>query len=315
MTGSAATGRLRGDLWRRGRLAALFAIIAALAASAAALGWELLRGALPVGGLAPTSLILAAGVYLTGHLFRVLRLALLIGGWRVGFRRIAAFHFTSAAISLLAPLKLGELYRIAELGGMLADGVRGLMIVWWERVFDAGMLMAVLVAAFLLAPNMVTGAFATLGALIGLFLLFTAVVFFVLPDNLRRLSVLIIRRYESAHTVGLLRELDRLRHAILGAPWMVKAKLASLITLSGLIWLCELIALIAVLPMVGGVLAAVRSLAEVLSAIVGGSTLLQLLAQAAPRGPACDYLVVTQGPLLGVGLLAALAYLALLRQR
>jgi hypothetical protein len=58
-----------------------------------------------------SAIVLAAAAYLFGHAFRCLRLALLIGGWRVSLRRIVSLQFMTAAISLAMPMKLGDVYR------------------------------------------------------------------------------------------------------------------------------------------------------------------------------------------------------------
>jgi len=143
------------------------------------------------------TIALAALVYMTGHLFRSMRLALLIGGWNVGLRLIASFHFVTAGVSLAMPLKLGEFFRIAALSRVAGSITRAIEIVWWERLLD----VVALIIIMMIALRDVTGSqwqdFSGIVAVSIAFVAVSVLAFFVLPDNLRRTSVLIIRRYRS----------------------------------------------------------------------------------------------------------------------
>ena len=164
----------------------------------------------------------------------------MIGGWRIGLRQIFSFHFFTAAVSLAVPLKLGEVYRVTELSYLLGDLVRAVATIWWERAFDVLAIVAILVMVIFSASGPVWDQFVSVAALAVGFMVLTVLTFFVLPDNLRRLSVLIIRRYDSPRSIVYLRVIDRVRRAILGAPRLVRAKVASLLALTALIWACEL---------------------------------------------------------------------------
>ena len=85
----------------------------------------------------------AAAIYLFGYLLRSLRLALLIGGWRVGLRDLS-FHFFTASVSLAVPLKLGELYRLANYPSCWEMPVRATATVLWECIFDVVSIIAMM---------------------------------------------------------------------------------------------------------------------------------------------------------------------------
>jgi hypothetical protein len=147
-------------------------------------------------------------------------------------------------------------------------------------------------------------------ALAIVFIFLTALVFFVLPDNLRRLSVLIIRRYGDPATIPVLRILDATRRGILEAPRMVQGRVATVATLSGLIWLCEIGCFVELFPNIS-LGSALDSLLSFLSALTRGETLLGALdnGHAVTFGEnSLAYLAATQIPLVFFGLVAALSY-------
>jgi hypothetical protein len=263
--------------------------------------------------LSPAFIWFGGAVYIFGHGLRSLRLALLIGGWRVGLRQIVSFHFFTASVSLAAPLKLGELYRVAELSSLLGDAIRAVATVWWERLFDVVAIIVIMVFVVLYATDSNWQQFIGVSVVAVGFVIITSLTFFVLPDNLRRLSVLIIRRYESPRSVEILRVLDLFRRAILGAPRLVRAKFASLVALTTLIWACELTCFAIVLRAVGGALSsAPDALLGFLSVITQGYTLLAALqsdSQVSDLSVA-TYLTVTQMPLVFAGLFWGLYYVA-----
>lgn len=268
-------------------------------------------GGFPGHGGPAAALYLAAAVYLTGHGLRILRLALLIGGWRVGFRDIATFHLMTAAASLTAPLKLGEIYRAIELTNLTGSFVKAIAVAWTERTVDAIVLLFLLILA-LAAPPGDASALGGVTILVAAFIMLTAVTFFIVPDNLRRLSLLIIRRYGSLKTVSMLRVLDRLRRAILEAPHLVHGKVASVATLTVFIWICELLCFVIAIPALGGsVEAALETLLTFLSALTRGETLLSVLESkgASKLGPqALSYFAATQVPLALIGLVSGARY-------
>lgn len=246
-----------------------------------------------------------AATYLVGHAFRSLRLALLIGGWRIGLRQIVSFHFFTAAVSLAVPLKLGEVYRVTELSYLMGDLIRAIETIWWERIFDVLAIIIILVVVSLSTSGADGKQFFDVAVLAFAFVFVTVLTFFVLPDNLRRLSVLIIRRYESRRSVSLLQGLDRLRRAIIGAPKLVRGKVVSLLVLTALTWTCELICFALVLTAVGEPSSsAPDALLGFLSVITRGYTVFAGFQSGTAKG-VLTYLTVTQFPLIFFGTVCA----------
>jgi hypothetical protein len=261
----------------------------------------------------PWTPVLAPVVYMVGHGLRSLRLALLIGGWRIGLRLIVSFHFMTAAVGLALPLKLGEVYRVVELSNLSSSLVRAVVIVWWERVFDILAIVVILSVVVIHTSSAGLQEFVGIAGLALTFLMATALTFFVMPDNLRRLSVLIIRRYDSSRTVPVLRMIDLIRHAIQEAPHIVSAKIATLTVLTVLIWACETTCFAIVLSALGGALTvAPDALLSFLSALTRGHTLLGVLNGSEAPTFARDvlpYLAATQIPLVFVSLVATVYYI------
>ncbi|MGE0830308.1 MAG: lysylphosphatidylglycerol synthase domain-containing protein [Hyphomonadaceae bacterium] len=306
--------------WGAGRLGAMAHLILSLAA-AAALGYLAFATLPPLlsGGMLAVdpyvsgrALLLAAGIYVVGHAFRAMRLALLIGGWDVGLRLIASFHFMSAGVSLAAPLKLGEVYRIAELSNLIGAFTRAVEIVWWERVLDVLALVVIMLVAMNDVSNVNFQPFMGVLVIALVFICVSALALFVLPDNLRRASILIIRRYDSRVTIPLLKFIAAVRGAILEAPRLVQGKIGSLAALTLLIWTCEIGCLAEVLSALGYTIAqAPDSLLSFLSVLARGETLVSVLnAHGAAGGdPVLEYLPAAQEPLVLLSLLAGGLYL------
>lgn len=256
------------------------------------------------------AIALATIVYLGGHLLRILRLALLVGSWRVGLRTIGSFHLMSVAVSLIAPLKLGEVYRVIELSNIAGNAVRAIIIVWWERVFDVTAILLLLLVALSLSSGSVAPEFHVVALLALAFVLVTGIVVALVPENLRRLSVFIIRRYDSPKTVPLLQILDVARRSIAEAPGVVRRKTASLATLTLLIWLCEAVCFAILFPTLRSTFeTTLHALLAFLSTITLGETLLTGLDRGADDGSRLlTYLSASQIPLAFVGLAGALHY-------
>ena len=276
--------------------------------ASAALGGSLFAS---IRGVPTATLALAAVIYMFGHLLRSVRLALLIGGWNVGLRLITSFHFMTAGVSLAAPLKLGEIYRVLELSNLVGSLTRAIEIVWLERLMDVMALVVIMAVAL----NNVSPAnfqpFVGVVVLAVVFIAVSALTLFVLPDNLRRTSILIIRRYDHRATLPLLRLLSQVRNAILEAPRIVHGKVGSLAALTVLIWTCEVACFGVLLGALGyNVAAAPDALLRFLSVLTRGQTLVGVLDAPVASGARdfLPYLAATQVPLALIGLVAGLAY-------
>lgn len=249
---------------------------------------------------------IAALLYVFGHFTRVLRLALIIGDFRVGMRILSAFHFLSAGVGLALPFKLGDIFRIAELPRIVPGGIlRAATIVWIERVFDIGSILLLLLIVALTASENI-GELRPVLILSALFVLLSLTLVYLAPENLRRLSIYVIRRYEARVTVPLLKWLHLARRSIAEVPKILRGKQASLIVLTLLIWISELATFALVLDSFTPRSGTVGGLLSFISSITVGQTVDTLLREG-PMAVAI-YLSVTQVPLVLLGISAAAYY-------
>jgi hypothetical protein len=246
-------------------------------------------------------LALAIAMYLGSHLLRALRLAILVGNPRVSVRRIGQVHLTTAAASLLLPFKLGEVFRIAELGHLLADVGFSVTVVWLERAFDFAVLTLVIGVIVVAVPEYIPG-IRMLLAITVLFVAGTAMVFTVVAEGLPTLSLFVLRRYDGPRAVRVLRGLQWLREALALGPRMIVGKVATLFILSVAIWALELGALATTMPPASRAIELLGQLAVYLSS--GSLQGLNLDVTA----PYWRFALVQMAALIPVGSLCAIIY-------
>lgn len=255
---------------------------------------------------------LAAGCYALGHLFRIVRLALLVGNARLSLRQLAAFHLFTAGVGLGTPWRLGDLYRAIELGNITGRITTGFTYVWIERLFDAAFLLPVV--AILLTFALAGGQADSLSAYGGL-IIFTLVFVVVsillvalLPDNLRRVGTYLIRRHEANWTISALRGIDEMRVVMRGIPHHLRGRMGSLAALSLLIWLFEILGFSMVMPVSQAGMNPVEGLLSFLSQTTTGGFVPQLTGSAS--GDVVRYLIASRIPLALIAAASAVYYLS-----
>ena len=264
---------------------------------------------------APGLILFGASLYALGQLMRVVRLALLIGDARLSLRYLASLHLFTAGVALGTPLRLGDAYRATELGRSAGGMIIGFTYVWIERLFDAAVILPLLLYAASRAGDEASS-YAGIAGFTLLFLCLSILFVALLPDNLRRIGTYLIRRHEAHWTIRALRLIDEVRHVMRRIPLILRGKTASLAALTLLIWLFELgsftVVALARHPdkdPLGGLLA-------FLSQTTGSGTLPDLLAKA-PTLETSEliYLTGSQAPLAIIALVAALFYARASRRR
>ena len=276
--------------------------------------------ALPPAPVGLKGLAGAVLLYLLAHVLRVARLSILIEDAKVGLRQVFLIHYFTSAVSLVMPFKLGEVYRIFELNLLLRRGGRAFLIVWIERAFDIGLICLMLLFTAYSMPTTIP----LVQPLIGLSLAFTfvsAFAFVVLPENLRLLTLYIIRRYNSDRALAALRLIDATQSLVVQGRRLVRGKLATLFALTVGIWFLELQVLAALLPgMAMRFKSLVANLQVYLSSVsMSGGYLKSLFTPTQghlvaylpqlPWASAVYYQLVLTAPLVVLGLVAALIYL------
>lgn len=187
------------------------------------------------------SLLLVAGSYGMGHILRVLRLVVLLRGTPIRIRKVAFAHFIGSLSGLAFPFKIGELNRISALALVGVGWERTLAVVWIERLSDAVVLLAALVGLGVggALDHRVTVA-------IGLFLLLSLILLWILPNELSRL-MLAFARSKNRWAYRALVTTVHLRTFLHGVPQTARRSAPQVLVLTLLAWGCEACALAALI--------------------------------------------------------------------
>jgi hypothetical protein len=276
-------------------LAALCWAVAAMLGTYARLATFASTDALP--GIALPVLL-----YVSSHLIRVMRLVILAGDPTVSLRHIGLVHLMTAAVSIITPFKLGEAWRILELGRLLRSMGHALMIVWMERAFDFAVIAGIVLLAYVAEPSVL----ATIRPLVlvaTVFVIVTACVFTIFPGGLGTLSLFVLRRYDGSGAVRTLRFLQWLREGIAMGPRIVAGKLAPLFVLTLAIWGLELATYWTILAEPETVARVAGRLATFLSSESLSGVVFH------PDGVSDLYSAIVVGTLLAMGVTAGLVWL------
>ena len=150
---TSGTGRREPIVPRQLSASALldFIIAGAIAASLVLLCLEMVanlkvvRAAITLDATALAAVAAAILAYVTAHILRAMRLYLILGIGRIRFRALLGYHAAVAFATLGIPFKLGETVRALELFRLLGNKVRGVFVVWTDRLLDVAMIVAVTV--------------------------------------------------------------------------------------------------------------------------------------------------------------------------
>lgn len=178
-------------------------------------------------------------IYGLAHALRAVRLGVLMGAGRA--RRLLGLYFYTAACSAVIPFKLGELVRINEIAYWCGSYLRGLLIVWMERVFDV-IALGVIAAFFLSTSDQQPRDLSLLLWVVGGFVFLTFLLFFIAPEQLSGLNLHVIRSYKGRKAVRILRTLESLHQFFEQVRPLMAGKVVTLSLLTFFIWGAELLA-------------------------------------------------------------------------
>ena len=244
-------------------------LLAAIAVIAAPGALEL-PGALDASDA--TRLAAAISVYLMSHVFRFLRLVVLLRNPGLRLRRVLQVHLFTSGLGVLLPFKLGDLVRIREVGLLTHSWRTGLLAVWLERALDATALaVLVLVTAVglpeslpLVTPFLVVGTIFVLG---------TVAAITVVPENIRAVMLHLVRRPFGERSVTALRLLRATLATLHEAPNLLRGRVLTLLLLTALVWCAELAVVSIAVPGADAQLSQLStSVLSLLSGISSGAT-------------------------------------------
>lgn len=197
-------------------------------------GLFILRPALT--GVPLVSAGLAGLLYLSAHILRAIRLAMLsvemIG---VTARTAVALHFVSAPVSLFMPFKLGELIRLWGLWRVSGKNAFAIVVLLIDRMYDSLFLLPLLAAMFALAlpiPLSLVVLTVLAGAL-------PLAVIVLGPKTLESVQRYVLANHNYARVDDVLRQIDSARRIVSDAASVTKKQALELSVISLLIWLSE----------------------------------------------------------------------------
>lgn len=187
-----------------------------------------------------SDVVWAVSVYLLSHLVRMLRLAVLIGGIRI--RWLASLYFFTSACSMVTPFKLGELFRIHEIGRCTGNLWKGLWLVWIERTFDMCVIGLALLLLLATRSNLVDAVLPLIIVILA-FIVLTFATFMILPEHLDNLNLYVLKTYRGVKAIRILTVLEYFGNLCHMARDLVHGKLSTLVVLTLLVWGLELTAI------------------------------------------------------------------------
>ena len=236
------------------------------------------------GGLA--SALLALPLLLAAQGMRAARLALLLRRADVGLRVAAEAHAAGAAVSLLVPLKAGEIWRwlaVARAGAGLGPAFLAL---WGERLLDAALLAPLLAGALALG----LGAPPLLVAALAAFLLLSLLLLGAGPREASALARVAMARRKGPRATRLMALLLAGGRLLSDAQAQIRGQGIPLLVLTTALWTAEAMAvgallgadparlLLAPLAVAGGALSVEPDPVSRLADALGGAAAAYLLA-------------------------------------
>lgn len=222
------------------------------------------------GSSEPGTVTIAAAAfsYLVSHGFRAIRLCVLLGDRSTPLKRIVTLHGLTAGLGMLLPWKGSEAVRVGELSSLLGSMPRALATVWIERAFDLASAMLLFLFITLL-DGRARPSFLPLVAVWAAFIILSIFIFRVLPENIVRLKLFVLGRYEGLTATRLLRFLQGAEAISVSGREAVRERTGSLAILTLAIWFAELLTY--ALAMDTSIIQAMSGVLDVISAVPGGT--------------------------------------------
>ena len=214
------------------------------------LAWLLFSEDIGLSEISPTVFLTAVSMYVVSHVFRALRLFLLLYDGRIKLEHICCFHFHASATSAVLPFKLGEIWRILVIGRYVTtsgidrssdlspvrEWARVIMVIWIERLFD---LTAIFVALAMLVLFQQQTAGLIWLIVIAVILFMSLSLLLAMPYHIHLLQRYVITRYNGGGILAVLRFLEEIGEIVSDAGRRIKVRGGAVLVMTGLIWILE----------------------------------------------------------------------------
>lgn len=188
-------------------------------------------------------IVFCAVLYLLSHLLRAVRLAMLaVPILNTSFRTTALLHLATAPFTILAPFKLAELFRLHQLYLLRNRVIGAVLVVLFERVFDALILLVIFLLIGLTGAGLQPGAEIVLWMTIG-FTVVAVLLFTMGPNMLVAVQRHILINHRRPRARLLLRIVDMVREATSEGNRQLRQQGAQLMLISVMIWTLEALAI------------------------------------------------------------------------
>ncbi|MBQ7563715.1 MAG: hypothetical protein IJT16_06970 [Lachnospiraceae bacterium] len=174
-------------------------------------------------------------LYLLIHLFKMMRMYLVLIDQKIGFLRFVFAYCRTTLVNLAIPFKLGEVYRVAVFYRLSKSMEVGLLSVIVDRFFDTLGLVLIMLPLQLLYPD-------TVSSVSVFFVVFLAVIVFIyciFPPTYRYLNRYIIINRGSPRSMAVLRSLSTLKVWYTYVKQLVSGRYAILLLMSLAAWAAE----------------------------------------------------------------------------
>lgn len=170
------------------------------------------------------------------HLFKMIRLYLVLMQQRIPFGQFLLLYFRTTLVNLIVPFKLGEIYRIEEIARKTRVWQVGILSVVVDRFFDTLALLVLLVPADYIASKRIS----SLSAIFFIVLFVAVVLYIAIPSSYSYLNQYLIMRKSSVRTMGALKTLDIIKSWYDYTKDLISGRYMLILIASFLGWIAEI---------------------------------------------------------------------------
>jgi hypothetical protein len=184
------------------------------------------------------SLLVSGIFYISSHLFRCVRIALLFDKKHIKFRQIIYTQVISNLINIIIPFRLGEIFRIILFNSLNNNIYKTTSLIFIERTFDLTwmFLCSIILFKFFDFPFQHKQLLITVSFI---FLTLFYILFSILPKFIQIISIHTTKTYTSKKTVYMLKVLSKIYLTLSQISNNYKKNIVFLFFLTTLIWSCE----------------------------------------------------------------------------
>lgn len=184
------------------------------------------------------TLFLASFFYMLSHFLRSIRLVLLVNSDSVKTRSIIRMQYYTNGINLALPFKLGEIYRIIELNKLTGDIIKSSLVIISERLLDFLIIFTLLLIS--LVNFNVISEFKNLYVLTLIFMVTVYTIFFLLPENISSIKLLLAKKYNLTLINKVLKLMDDFTILVNQTKNIYRKKFFTIFLLTLSIWSLEI---------------------------------------------------------------------------